>query len=323
MSEFVNVNMTPRLKTLHAQVLVWFRDAVTAEEADIRSEYETEKRPTILDVTMPGGGESASMEYAIATLNARVSDVSDGTMPVYTPGAASVSNKAAPQGFIVRIHHSDLRDDRYGILQSSVNGVATEAVRWKYNTIAIQITDGLTKKTVDDLSYFNAAHYVNLRDAARGTFTNSLALALTADNFAAARTKFRQIPRDNGLPYHDNAPDVLIVSAANETNAENIVANPTLFGGAANPNYRKCKIIVVPEWDTYNSGAYANAWVLAKTRSTNVKPFIWNEREALNITYIGAKTSGPLPGLYHEWMVYGEMALAFYDPRLALWSMPA
>ncbi len=322
MSNFNNVQMTAKLQALHAQVLCWFEEYKAIAEVDVRSIYESQKRANILDVTMPGGGENASMEYAIATLGGKPSDATDGFMPVYTPGAASVSNKAAPTGYIVRLHWSDLRDDRYGILQSSVKSISERAVNWKYNTIAQQIPNGLTKKTVDGLSFFNSGHYVNLANSNGGTFSNSLSLALTADNFATARSAFRAIPYDDGLPRHDNVPDTLVVSAKNETLAESIVANPNLFGGASNPNKDKAQIIVVPEWDTLASGAYIDAWMLLRAKSSLVKPFIWNEREALNITYIGAKTSGPLPGLYHEWMVYGEMSLAFYEPRRAIWSKP-
>jgi phage major head subunit gpT-like protein len=179
----------------------------------------------------------------------------------------------------------------------------------------------LTKTTVDGLTFFNTAHYVNLKDTKLGTFSNRLSLPLTADNFAAARTAFRRIPRENGLPRYDNNPDVLVVSAKNETLAESIVANPQLFGGASNPNKDKAEIVVLPEWDLLDGGTYEDAWALLKTSSSIQKPMVFNEREPLGITYIGAKQTS-VPGLTHQWMVYGEMVLAFVDPRLALWSNP-
>ena len=322
MGNFNNVPIPAELKGLHAQVLVMFDDARNAAEADIRSDYEANKRPTVVDLVKDGKGDTADMVYALPTMTGRPGDVSDGAMPVFTPGAASVSNKAMPTGYLIRIHHSDLRDDRFGLLQASIQQVAANAVAWKYTTIAQQLPDGLTKLTIDGKAYFATDHHVNLLNANGGSFSNKLTLPLSADNFAAARTAFRKIPQENGLPRYDNNPDTLLVSAKNETLAESIVANPTLFGGAANPNKGKAQIIVVPEWDLLGGGTYEDAWMLAKTRSSLVKPFIWNEREQLAIVYIGAKTSGPLPGLYHEWMVYGEMSLAFFDPRLALWSKP-
>lgn len=324
MSNFNNVPIPSNLKTLHAQVLVMFEECKNAAEADVRSMYEAEKRPTVFDLVKPGAGDTATMEYAIPTLTGRPGDTSDGAMPVFTPGGASVSSKALPTGYIVEIHYSDLRDDRFGLLQASIQSVAQRAVGWKYTTIAQQIPEGLTKVTVDGKAYFATDHHINLLNANGGSFSNKLSLALTADNFATARTAFRKIPQEDGLPRYDNNPDTLLVSAKNETMAENIVANPTLFGGASNPNKGKAQIIVVPEWDLLlkpGGGTYEDAWMLAKTRSSLVKPFVWNEREPLNITYIGAKT-GPKPGLYHQWMVYGEMILAFLDPRLGLWSSP-
>lgn len=314
--------MTPALKALHAQVKVWFSETKEIAEVDVKSAYEKQKRATIVDVTMPGAGENANQEYVIPTLEGRPSDGSDGTMPVYTPGAASVSSKAVPNGYIVRIHEDDLNDDRFGILQASVAQVAERAVNWKYTTIAQQIPEGLTKLTVDQLPYFSTGHYVNLRNGDLGTFSNKYSLPLTADNFALLRSKFRTILFDDGLPRHDNVPDTLIVSAKNETLAEQIVANPQLFGGASNPNLDKAKIIVVPEWDSLNGGAYADAWMLARTGSSLVKPLVWNEREPLTISYVGPRVVGPTPSLFHEWMVRGRMVLAFYDPRRALWSAP-
>lgn len=321
MSNFNNVPIPSNMKTLHAQVLVMFDEAKNAAEADVRSMYESEKRNTVLDLVRTVAGDTAKMELAIPTMSARPGDTQDGAMPVFTPGAASVSNVAMPTGYIIEIHYSDLRDDRFGLLQASIQEAAAEAVAWKYTTIAQQLPDGLTKVTVDGKAYFATDHHVNLLNANGGSFSNKLSLPLTADNFATARTAFRRIPRENGLPRYDNNPDTLIVSAKNETIAESIVANPTLFGGAANPNKGKAKIIVVPEWDLLGGGTYENAWMLAKTSSSMRKPFVWNEREPLNITYIGAKT-GPKPGLTHQWMVYGEMSLAFLDPRLAVWSSP-
>jgi phage major head subunit gpT-like protein len=323
MSNFNNVQIPQNLKQLHAQVLVMFDDAKNAAEVDIRSEYENTKRATVIDLVKDGKGDTADMVYALPTMTGRPGDTSDGAMPVFTPGAASVSNRALPTGYLIRIHHSDIRDDRFGLLQSSIQQVAANSVAWKYTTIAQQLPDGLSKLTIDGKAYFATDHYVNLLNNKNGSFSNKLSLALTPDNFSAARTAFRRIPQENGLPRYDNNPDTLLVSAKNETLAESIVANPTLFGGAANPNKGKAQIIVVPEWDLLGGGTYEGAWMLAKTRSSLVKPFIWNEREQLGITYIGSKTTGPLPGLYHEWMVYGEMSLAFFDPRLAVWSAPA
>ena len=326
MSAFNNVAMSSRLKTLHAQMMVWFEDGKRIADVDIKSKYENEKRATILDCVAPGKGETADMEYVVATLGATPGNIEDGSMAVYTPGAASVSSKAKPTGFILSVHHSDLRDDRFGIIKSSIQQMAADAVDWKYVTIAESIPLGLTKTTIGGKTFFATDHNVNFRNTAAGTFSNKLTLALSDDNFASARKSFRQIKFDNGRPNHANAPDTLIVSLENESLAEKIVANPTLFGGAANPNLNKARIIVVPEWDTLDGGTYAQAWVLARTMSSLKKPFVWNEREELGIQYIGAVpgggSAGPLPGLYNQWMVYGEMALAFLEPRYALWSKP-
>jgi phage major head subunit gpT-like protein len=321
MSNFNNVPIPEELRELHATVEVAFEKAKSAAEADVRSIYESKKRKTALDLVKVTSGKTARIVHTIPTMAARPGDTQDGAMPVFTPGAASVSSRALPTGYIIEIHYSDLRDDIWGILQDGIEGAASEAVNWKYTTIALQMLDGLTVPTVDTLSFFNTAHYVNLKNNALGTFSNKLSLALTADNFAAARTAFRKIPRENGLPRYDNAPDVLVVSAKNETLAESIVANPTLFGGASNPNKDKAEIVVLPEWDGISSGAYEDAWMLMKTSSSIQKPMVFNEREPLGITYIGAKQT-KVPGLTHQWMVYGEMALAFVDPRLALYSKP-
>lgn len=323
MSVWNNVPVPANLKTRHGQVQVWFNEATEIAKADVRSGYEAQKRPTVMDIVMPGGGETASQEYVMATLGALPSDVSNGSMAVYSPGAVSVESKATPDGFLLRVHADDLADDRFGIIQSAINKMALKTVNWTYQKIAESLIQGLTKATVDGLAFFHAAHYTNLINNANGTFSNKLTLALTADNFRTAYKTFQTIPQEDGKPDHSNVPDTLIVPANLTSAAESILAVPKLFGGADNPNLGLCKIVRVPEWDLLGgAGAYQNSWILARTGSSLVKPFIWNEREKLSINYIGAKTTGPLPGLYHEWMVYGRMALAFYEPRYAIYSAP-
>lgn len=326
MSIWNNAAMSANVRALNAQMMVWFNEGKSIADVDIRSKYENEKRASVLDCVAPGKGETADMEYVVATLGATPGNIEDGSMAVYTPGAASVSSKAKPTGFILSIHHSDLRDDRFGIIKASVQQMASDAVDWKYVTIAESIPLGLTKLTIGGKTFFATDHNVNFKNTAAGTFSNKKTLALSDDNFASVRKDFRGIKFDNGRPNHANAPDTLIVSLENESLAEKIVANPTLFGGAANPNLNKARIIVVPEWDTLDGGTYASAWVLARTMSTLKKPFVWNEREELNIQYMGSVpgggNAGPLPGLYHQWLVYGEMVLAFLEPRYAIWSKP-
>lgn len=324
MSNFNNVPIPEYLRELHATVEVAFEKAKNAAEADVRSAYETKKRKTALDLVKVTTGKTARVVHSIPTMAARPGDTSDGSMPVFTPGAASVSSRALPTGYIIEVHYSDLRDDVFGILQDGIEGAASEAVNWKYTTVAMQMPEGLTKTTVDGLTFFNTGHYVNLRDSALGTFSNKLSLPLSAENFASARTAFRRIPRENGLPRYDNNPDVLVVSAKNEGLAESIVANPHVFGGASNPNKDKAEIVVLPEWDMLpkvGGGTYEDAWMLMKTSSSIQKAMVFNEREPLGITYIGAKQT-KVPGLTHQWMVYGEMVLAFVDPRLAIYSAP-
>jgi Mu-like prophage major head subunit gpT len=328
MSVFNNVAIPSGLRSRHAQVKVWFDDGKSIADADVRSVYEKTKRGNVLDCVMPFTGETAHAEFVIATLGASMGDLSDGAMPVYTPGAASVESKAKPEGFILSVHHTDLRDDRFGIIQASVNRLAMRATNWAYQKIAESLPLGLTKLTIDGKAFFATDHHVNLRNANNGSFSNKLTLALSDDNFADAYASFQDIKFDDGRPDHSNVPDTLIVSSHLSALAEKIVAVPTLFGGAANPNLAKCKIVRVPEWNTLAAGIYKNAWILARTESTLVKPWIWNEREKPRIVYCGSVLGGqgnpafPLPGMYHQWMVYGESALAFYEPRFALWSAP-
>lgn len=319
-----NFGTNARLTALDASVRVWFREALTAAEADVRSEYEGSKRPLIDTVTMPGGGETGNMEYVIATLEGDLKDIEDGSVPVYTPEGASVRSEAKPNGFIVEISEYQLDDDKYGILQMGVKRAASKVARWKYKQIGKSIVDGFTRKTVDGLSYFNAAHYVNLRNSALSTFSNLATLPLTADNFATVRSRFRVIPQEDGEAIYDNNPDVLVVSGKNETAAENIVANPTLFGGANNPNWKKAEIIVVPEWDNLpksGGGTYEDLWCLFRTKDSAVKPLIWNERMAPRITPIQPRMGKN--GRLYRWFIDARAEVAFYDPRIGYASLPS
>lgn len=295
--------------------------------ADVRSAYELQKRRTVLDCVLDGGQATGEVSYVMTTLSGSIDDVSDGSMPVVTPGAKTVESTAKPNGLILQVHADDLDDDRFGIINAGISKLAIKATNYRYQQVAKALPLGLTRATVDGLAFFHATHYVNLQNSALGTFSNKRTLPLTDDNFAQLYADFQALPYEDGNPDHANAPDTIIVSANLTKVAEKIVAVPNQFGGASNPNLGKVSIVRVPEWDTLSSGLYKNAWILAKTESSLVKPFVYNERRKPEIYYVGSVLGGgsvqtPLPGLYHRWMVYSRADLAFYEPRLAMWSDP-
>lgn len=319
-----NFGTNARLIALDASVRVWFRDALSAAEADVRCAYEKQKRPLVDVVAMPGGGETGNMEYVIATLEGDLKDVEDGSIPEFTPEGASVRSEATPNGYIVGIYEYQLDDDKYGILQMGVKKAASKAARWKYKRIGKSIPEGFSKKTVDGKNYFATDHFVNLRSTALGTFSNYETLPLTADNFATVRSKMRVIPQEDGEPVYDNDPDILMVSGKNETLGESIVYNPHLFGGASNPNLNKAELVVVPEWDVLpkaGGGTYADLWCLFKSRDSSCKPLIWNERMAPRITPIQPRIGKQ--GRFYRWLIDARAETAFFDPRIGYASLPA
>lgn len=311
-----NFDANARLIGLDAVVKSYFRRQLTAAEADYRTKYETEKRPTIDILCDDGGGANGNMEYVLPTLEADLRDISDGTIPEYTPEAASIRSEANPNGVIVSIYEYQLDDDMFGILRKSLDMLAGKVARWKWKQIGKSLIQGLTTTTVDGLSYFNAAHYTNLKDNSAGTFRNLVTLPLTDDNFATVYDEFAAIPQEDGEPVADNQPNILVVSSKQATLAQKIVYEPNLFGGASNPNCGKAKVVVVPEL----AANHPNFWALFKTDAFGVKPLIWNQRMAPRITPIEPRTTAK--GRQYRWLVDARASLAFYEPRLGFASNP-
>jgi hypothetical protein len=312
-----NFDANARLVGLDAAVKTYFRKQLTAAEVDYRSKSETEKRPTIdILCDMDGGGTNGNMEYVLPTLEADLKDIADGTIPEYTPEAASIRSEATPNGVIVSIYEYQLDDDQYGILRKGLDMLAGKVARWSWKNIGKSLYQGLTTKTVDGLSYFNAAHYTNLKDTSAGTFRNLVTLPLTDNNFAAVYEEFADIPQEDGEAVADNYPNILVVSNRQANLAQKIVYEMTLFGGASNPNCGKAKVVVVPEL-----GRVApNFWALFKTDAFGVKPLIWNQRMAPRITPIEPRTTAK--GRQYRWLVDARASLAFYEPRLGFASNP-
>jgi len=318
-----NFGTNTRLTALDASVRVWFRDAYSAAEADVRSDWESTKRPLVDVVAMPGGGETGNMEYVIATLQGDLADASDGTIREFTPEGASVRSEATPNGMIVGIYEYQLDDDKFGILQMGVKKAASKAARWKYKRIGKAIPEGFTTKTVDGKPYFDATHFVNLRSSELGTFSNLATLPLTADNFATVRSRMRVIPQEDGEAVYDNDPDILMVSGKLETTAEAIVAVRQNAFGADNVNANKAKIVVVPEWDGLpkaGGGTYENLWCLFKSRDSSCKPLVWNERMAPRVIPISPNIGKN--GRYFRWLIDARADIAFFDPRIGYASIP-
>jgi len=318
-----NFATNARLTALDASVRVWFRDAISASEADVRGEFESTKRPLVDVVTMPGGGETGNMEYVMATLQGDLSDASDGTIREFTPEGASVRSEATPNGMIVGISEYQLQDDKFGILQMGIKKAASKAVRWKYKRIGKAIPEGFVRTTIDQKTYFNTAHWVNLQNSTLGTFSNVATLPLTADNFATVRSRMRVIPQEDGEAVYDNDPDILMVSGKLETTAEAIVAVRQNAFGADNVNLNKAKIVVVPEWDALakpGGGTYQDLWCLFKTRDSACRPLIWNERMAPRVIPLPPNTG--TNGRYFRWLIDARAEVAFLDPRIGYASMP-
>lgn len=132
---------------------------------------------------------------------------------------------------------------------------------------------GETTVGLDGQYQYDGDHPVDAKDASKGTQSNYEAsgFALNATNFATA------YDRMCGFKAEDNrsvraVPTVLHVPQALRAMGESIVDSPLLSSGATNPNYKRCRLVVEPDFSD------ATAWYLHAT-DRPVKPYIFQLRQ--------------------------------------------
>lgn len=232
-------------------------------------------------------------------------------------------------GGIIEIQRESIEDDQYGMFGNvaAMNGQrAGQVPDLELITLLVNAFSGTKGKDYTGSAFFAA----NKKAHAKATaFTNLVAKKLSADNFALGIANLRERKDATGTPLFlalDSSQLYLVVCSDDESVAEAIVSLPTLAGGAANPNYKKAQLIVLPglqsaaQADAGINDADAKPWFLLDC-SQPVRPLIYQPRATFELTPNFNLTSDLA---FNEdkfaWKTRGRMAMGYGLPEYAYGS---
>ncbi len=214
-------------------------------------------------------------------------------------------------------------DDKLGLYSNIAQDMGWQAAKLHDQQLALLIQSNPTG--FDGKAFFATDHYINI-DAASGSQSNLLSLSLTPDNYASARKTFRSWVGHDGQPM-GSRPSLLVVPPSLE-HAARIILNsdmiaPGTFGGAtqvgANTNILKgsAELLVIDELENEPT-----TWYLLDNSSL-VKPFVIQERQAPQFTYLNNPTDPNV--FFKKEYIFGVDSRSAYDVSLwfkALQSTP-
>jgi phage major head subunit gpT-like protein len=236
-------------------------------------------------------------------------------------------------GNIIEISRESIEDDQYGLYGNiaAANGRRAEQVPdielIQLLCNAFSATKG---KDYTGKAFFAADKKAHAK--AKVAFTNLDTKKLSVANFQAAVASLTERVDAEGAPMflaQDAANLWLVVTSDDQALAEQIVKLPTLAGGAANPNYQKAKLMILPglktaaQSSTVINDADALPWMLLDC-SQEVKPFIFQNRTPFELTPNFSLTSD---AAFNEdafaWKTRGRLALGYGLPEYAYGSTGA
>lgn len=148
---------------------------------------------------------------------------------------------------------------------------------------------GATTLCYDGQYFFDTDHPTDLD--ASGTQANytSSGLALSAANFQTVRQRMMSFKGENGRPL-GIMPNLLVVPPALEKTAHDIVTAQFGSSGATNVQAGMAKVEVIPELAALSD----TEWYMFDTISPGPKPFILQNRKALQLTALMGPTDAPV-----------------------------
>jgi phage major head subunit gpT-like protein len=193
--------------------------------------------------------------------------------------AAKVENKKYED--TIKIPREKLEDDQYGIYSTYAEMMGVAARKLPDELIATLLKNGKTTVIWDGQNFFDTDHPVNPDDASSAVQVNLLTgKALNAANYAEARATMLSYKGEGGRSMNVT-PNMLCVPPQLERVAKEIVAAEIIPGAAvAGTNVFKgtAEVHVIPEL-----AAEPTVWYLCDCTKP-VKPFVWQERVAAELT---------------------------------------
>jgi phage major head subunit gpT-like protein len=160
----------------------------------------------------------------------------------------------------IAIDRNSLDDNMLAEKNMVVQGMAEEAVNLPRDLIIDLLANGHARVAYDGQNFFDTDHPLDPSGPA-GSQSNyeSTGFALTRNNFIAARTRIRRFKNENGRVFGGRGRLKLVVPAALEQTAIDIVGVDTIAiagGTQKNTLLGAADIIVVPELDDVSTTAW-------------------------------------------------------------------
>jgi phage major head subunit gpT-like protein len=186
------------------------------------------------------------------------------------------------------IQRTDIEDDQYGVYSSMlIPNLARHAKLLPDQQIAAAIAANAIG--FDGKAFFATDHPVDPSGQTSGTNSNIVATnPLTGPNLAKAQAVMMNFLGPDGLPMGSYG-DTLLVPPSLKYQAD-LLANGTfypaaqngtasIFGAQTNMFAGQYKVVASP-WLTDTGDPATAVWYLLDCRSSNMRPFFWQEREA-------------------------------------------
>lgn len=216
----------------------------------------------------------------------------------------------------VEVAVEDVEDDRYGIYDTQIMDLGSQAGLLPQDLLLDLIINGQTRTCYDGQYFFDSDHPVNPRNSAAGTQTNVItSSALAKATFQTAKTTLATLKDENGSVIGTSGNLLLVVPSALETTAKELCYGDyiSIGSGSTQSNVQKgsASVLVLPQLDATS----ATTWYLFDVGRA-AKPFIIQRRVAPTM-------QNPTMAAYLQFMkdklIYG--ARARYGAGYNLWQL--
>ena len=191
--------------------------------------------------------------------------------------ARDVTVRNKPYEDTIEVDRDDIEDDRLGVYNPRIEMLGMQA-RKLWDQLLVEVLQaGTAAEAYDGQYFFDTDHPVSLEDAALGTQSNNLSLALSATNYATARAAMMGFLGADGQPL-GVMPNLLVVPPQLEGTARSILNADAINNGETNVWKGSANLLVIPELAND-----ATAWYLLAT-GMPIRPFLKQLRKAPEFT---------------------------------------
>jgi phage major head subunit gpT-like protein len=226
----------------------------------------------------------------------------------------SITNKKYES--TVEVAVEDVEDDRYGIYDSQIRDMGTQAGLLPQDLLLDLIINGQTHTCYDGQYFFDSDHPVNPRNSSAGTQSNVLtSSALAKATFQTAKTQMATLKDENGTVIGTSGNLLLVVPSVLETTAKELCYGDyiSVASGSTQSNVQKgsASVLVMPQLD----GTSATTWYIFDVGRA-AKPFIIQKRAA---PVMQNPTMAAFVQFMKDKLIYG--ARARYGAGYNLWQL--